>query len=112
MAPSTSQRWYCGKARHEAYSPPKPEAAGVAAAEGRLLFMTTNHPERLDPALVRWLWPMPGRKVLRFHPNLPQLAHGCTLVGTATPMAILQEFLLVHQSDPWAISRDFLADDR
>ena len=29
---------------------------GVAAGEGRLLFATTNHPERLDPALVR-----PGR---------------------------------------------------
>ncbi|MCA9058470.1 MAG: AAA family ATPase, partial [Planctomycetaceae bacterium] len=29
---------------------------GVAAGEGRILFATTNHPERLDPALVR-----PGR---------------------------------------------------
>lgn len=29
---------------------------GVAAQEGRILFMTTNHPERLDPALIR-----PGR---------------------------------------------------
>mmetsp|Transcript_526 Transcript_526/g.602 ORF Transcript_526/g.602 Transcript_526/m.602 type:complete len:546 (+) Transcript_526:277-1914(+) len=29
---------------------------GVAAQEGRLLFMTTNHRERLDPALIR-----PGR---------------------------------------------------
>jgi chaperone BCS1 len=29
---------------------------GVAAQEGRLLFLTTNHPERLDAALVR-----PGR---------------------------------------------------
>src|SRR5690606_7749955 len=29
---------------------------GVASGEGRLLFMTTNHPERLDPALIR-----PGR---------------------------------------------------
>lgn len=26
---------------------------GVAASEGRLLIMTSNHPERLDPALVR-----------------------------------------------------------
>ena len=26
---------------------------GVAAQEGRALFMTTNHPERLDPALTR-----------------------------------------------------------
>lgn len=29
---------------------------GVGSREGRILFMTTNHPERLDPALVR-----PGR---------------------------------------------------
>lgn len=29
---------------------------GIAATEGRLLFMTTNHIERLDPALIR-----PGR---------------------------------------------------
>ena len=29
---------------------------GVAAAEERIIFMTTNHPEKLDPALVR-----PGR---------------------------------------------------
>lgn len=29
---------------------------GVASADERLIFMTTNHPERLDPALIR-----PGR---------------------------------------------------
>ncbi|MFO0959471.1 MAG: AAA family ATPase [Isosphaeraceae bacterium] len=29
---------------------------GVSSREGRILFLTTNHPERLDPALVR-----PGR---------------------------------------------------
>ena len=29
---------------------------GVASAEGRILFMTSNYPERLDPALIR-----PGR---------------------------------------------------
>ncbi len=34
---------------------------GVAAGEGRILFMTTNHPERLDPALIR-----PGRADLRY----------------------------------------------
>jgi chaperone BCS1 len=26
---------------------------GVGAVEGRILFMTTNHMERLDPALIR-----------------------------------------------------------
>jgi len=29
---------------------------GVRAQEGRIIFMTTNHPEKLDPALMR-----PGR---------------------------------------------------
>jgi mitochondrial chaperone BCS1 len=29
---------------------------GVVASEERIIFMTTNHPERLDPALIR-----PGR---------------------------------------------------
>jgi chaperone BCS1 len=33
---------------------------GVAAGEGRILMMTTNHPEKLDPALIR-----PGRADLR-----------------------------------------------
>lgn len=33
---------------------------GLAAREGRILFATTNHPERLDPALLR-----PGRFDLR-----------------------------------------------
>lgn len=29
---------------------------GVAAQEGRIVFMTTNHPERINPVLLR-----PGR---------------------------------------------------
>ena len=28
---------------------------GVAATEGRVTFMTTNHLNRLDPALIRYL---------------------------------------------------------
>ncbi len=32
---------------------------GVSSREGRVLFLTTNHPERLDPALVR-----PGRTLI------------------------------------------------
>jgi energy-coupling factor transporter ATP-binding protein EcfA2 len=35
---------------------------GVAAQEGRLLFMTTNHIERLDAALIR-----PGRVDVQYH---------------------------------------------
>jgi chaperone BCS1 len=35
---------------------------GIAAKDGRILFMTSNHPETLDPALIR-----PGRCDRRFH---------------------------------------------
>ncbi|KAI9304515.1 P-loop containing nucleoside triphosphate hydrolase protein [Cunninghamella echinulata] len=35
---------------------------GVAAQEGRILFMTTNHIEKLDPALIR-----PGRIDIKIH---------------------------------------------
>ena len=35
---------------------------GVGAQEGRLLFMTTNHPDRLDEALIR-----PGRVDVKYH---------------------------------------------
>ncbi|WP_406699375.1 AAA family ATPase [Singulisphaera sp. Ch08] len=35
---------------------------GVSSREGRILFLTTNHPERLDPALIR-----PGRIDRSFH---------------------------------------------
>ena len=38
---------------------------GVSAQEGRLLVMTTNHIERLDPALIR-----PGRIDVRLHLDL------------------------------------------
>jgi SpoVK/Ycf46/Vps4 family AAA+-type ATPase len=35
---------------------------GVADSPGRIVIMTTNHPERLDPALIR-----PGRVHLSLH---------------------------------------------
>lgn len=44
---------------------------GVATSEGRVLVMTTNHPEKLDPALIR-----PGRcdvKVSLGNPNADQV---------------------------------------
>lgn len=84
---------------------------GVAAGEERLLFMTTNHPERLDPALVR-----PGRvDVMRrigdasssqarrmyakFFPGDPQAAErfAAALGGEAVSMATLQGYFLVHR---------------
>lgn len=53
---------------------------GVAAQEGRLLVMTTNHPERLDPALIR-----PGRIDRRVELGLADAALAARMVRTFFP---------------------------
>lgn len=83
---------------------------GVNASEGRIVFMTTNHPEKLDPALIR-----PGRVDL--HIELPNptrdqidrllirffndstLAYQLSEVldGKGVSMAKLQGYLLQHR---------------
>lgn len=89
---------------------------GMAAASGRVLFMTTNHPERLDPAIHR-----PGRTdlrfdlgnatsmmadqlFLRFFPGEQQLAYdfGCELREACREfsMAELQEILIRDRGNP------------
>lgn len=89
---------------------------GVAAGEGRILFMTSNHPEVLDPALVR-----PGRADLcreighpdanqvrrifsRFFPesNAEQLHRFDVAVGdpSTTSMAALQGLLMKYNLTP------------
>jgi len=87
---------------------------GLAAAEGRLLFMTTNHPDRLDPALIRpgradhvvEIGPLgpaeAGRMILRFHPDRLDIARlaEAALAGHRIPAAALQEYLLRLQDDP------------
>jgi chaperone BCS1 len=84
---------------------------GVAAGEERLLFMTTNYPERLDPALVR-----PGRvdKMRRIGDATPSqcrrmfakffprheaeaAAFAEALGGEPVSMATLQGYFLVHK---------------
>jgi chaperone BCS1 len=81
---------------------------GVASQEGRLLFMTTNHIEKLDPALIR-----PGRcdvqlqlklasknqmerMFLRFYPGEEALARtfAAGLPPNELSMATLQGFFL------------------
>jgi len=81
---------------------------GVASQEGRLLFMTTNHIERLDPALIR-----PGRcdvqlqlklasknqmerMFLRFYPGETSLARqfASSLPANELSMATLQGYFL------------------
>lgn len=86
---------------------------GVAAPEGRLLVMTSNHPEHLDPALIR-----PGRidlhewfdllgsdeirrMFLRFHPGRDADAvHFAQALGRPISPAELQCMLM--ESDPFA----------
>lgn len=89
---------------------------GVAAGEGRMLFMTTNHPDKLDPALIR-----PGRAdvhveiglpdreqierlFLRFFPGCPAQASGFSgVVPEATSMAALQGHLMRYDTPQKAI---------
>jgi chaperone BCS1 len=87
---------------------------GVAAQEGRILVMTTNHPDKLDPALIR-----PGRAdmhvelglvgadvarrlFLRFFPEEQALADrfALSLGEQRVSPAALQGWLLEHAFDP------------
>jgi mitochondrial chaperone BCS1 len=86
---------------------------GVTAQQGRMVFMTTNHLERLDPALVR-----PGRADVHVHVDnatrdqvkrmlerfLPGLEGAAELAvrveDRALSMARIQEFLVRHRDDP------------
>lgn len=89
---------------------------GVAAQEGRALIMTTNHKERLDPALIR-----PGRADVhmelgligaatarrlfeRFFPQEPDLAVAFEqrLSDRKLTPAMVQGWLLAHSTDPRA----------
>jgi chaperone BCS1 len=100
---------------------------GVSSREGRVLFLTTNHPERLDPALIR-----PGRvdrKVELGHASADQAKRlflwfyqGCRLssaklleladlFATQVPsgkicMAAIQEHLLRHRDEPEAAAHE------
>src|SRR5262249_29490124 len=96
-----------------------------SSREGRILFLTTNHPERLDPALVR-----PGRVDRSFHLGNTTSgqarrlfawfygggAHDAEIARLAiafagrisegrVPMAAIQEHLLRYRDDPVAAVR-------
>jgi len=73
---------------------------GVAAAEGRVLFMTTNHPEKLDPALVR-----PGRIDYQFEIANASASQICRLFSRFYPEATdTQTFQFVNAIVPGSIS--------
>ena len=87
---------------------------GVTAQQGRLVFMTTNHLEKLDPALVR-----PGRAdahfflgnasqvqvkrmLERFYPGIEAqvaLTLAARVPENTFSMAKIQEFMLRHRDD-------------
>lgn len=98
---------------------------GLSASEGRLVLMTTNHPERLDPALVR-----PGRCDLRIEfpnatkyqakalflkiiPDRPDLAEAFSeRAGDGQfNMAALQGFLLKRLNVPESTLVDEIEQD-
>lgn len=99
---------------------------GVAAQEGRVLVMTTNHPERLDPALIRAgradrhveLGPVPASVAaelfLRFFPGETALAESfaARLGARRIAPATLQGWLLQHAQDaPAAATAEGLLQD-
>lgn len=87
---------------------------GVAAREGVLVCMTTNHKERLDPALIRpgrvdveehfdYATPAQAARLFaRFYPgHQPGLADSfAAVVPTGASMAALQQHLLKHKHSP------------
>jgi chaperone BCS1 len=105
---------------------------GVSSRDGRVLFLTTNHPERLDPALLR-----PGRvdRKIELGYATPDQARrlyvwfyqGCGLAHSelcraaerfaaqVTPgkigMAAIQEHLLRHRRSPGSAAHEVVFDD-
>jgi len=63
---------------------------GVASAEGRILFMTTNHMEKLDEALIR-----PGRVDIKEH------------LGHATRLQIQKLFQKFYPDANEAVAKQF-----
>jgi mitochondrial chaperone BCS1 len=105
---------------------------GVSSREGRVLFLTTNHPERLDPALIR-----PGRvdrKVELGHATPDQarrlfvwfyrdsglstaeLSREAERFASQVPanqfcMAAIQEHLLRHRRNPEAAAHEVVFEE-
>jgi chaperone BCS1 len=60
---------------------------GLTAREGRILFMTSNHPDRLDPALIR-----PGRIDVREHLGFMDRALAWMMFAAYRPEGSASEF--------------------
>lgn len=86
---------------------------GCATQEGRLLIMTTNHPDTLDPALLRdgrvdrkAEIPPADEKVaydifLHFFPGTESKANEFSKVMAGRPTSEIQGHLLRHKDDAW-----------
>lgn len=96
---------------------------GVASAEARILFMTTNYIERLDPALIR-----PGRVDVkeyigaatdyqleqiyqRFYPDVPiqaarDFVQEIRKHDKAVSMAMVQGFFMFYKNDPQRVIKN------
>lgn len=74
---------------------------GVAAGEGRIFWMTTNHPEKLDPALIR-----PGRADVKYELGAPDLGQVCRMFSRFFPHATNSQVLRFVEGvgDPSKIS--------
>jgi chaperone BCS1 len=87
---------------------------GIAAAEGRILVMTTNHPDKIDPALCR-----PGRAdvdvkieladasqakrmFLRFFPDSEDLADAFATRHAGRSPSAIQGVLVANRADAFA----------
>ncbi len=105
---------------------------GVSSRDGRVLFMTTNHPERLDPALIRpgrvdrkielgYSTPDQARRLfLWFYRGCgigPQeLEHLAARFAAQVPrgqvcMAAIQEHLLRHRLQPEVAAHEAVFED-
>ena len=105
---------------------------GVSSKEGRVLFLTTNHPERLDAALVRpgrvdrkielgFATPDQARRLfLWFYrdcaPSEVDLGHEADCFAAQVPdgklcMAAIQEHLLRHRRAPEVAAHEVIFDD-
>lgn len=81
---------------------------GVASKQGRLLFLTTNHPERLDPALIR-----PGRVDVKVKFDLATASQASNLFkrfypGEAALAAQVKDVLTDKAVSPAALQGHFL----
>ncbi len=105
---------------------------GVSSRDGRVLFLTTNHPERLDPALLRpgrvdrkielgfaapdqarrlYLWFYQGCGIAH-----SELAREADLFAAQVPpgkigMAAIQEHLLRHRRSPGSAAHEVVFDE-